>query len=160
LRAVAAYGTFVVDPRRLVDENGTFLCETGTEAERVLASVRSGSIDSFVPAIDLSHGRELLLPAQRVFPMLRPSRAVHIPCGTSPALDWRGALVDGLLQHCVRLTIADLATSQCDIAPVRLEEYDWDPVVRFLAAMVRAAGMKLTLADVTGPLGTPVVACS
>src|SRR5262249_5112076 len=138
LRAVAAYGTIVVDPRRLVDANGTFLCETGTCAERVLASVRSGSIDSFVRAVDLSHGRELLLPAPHVFPMLRPSRVLRIPCGTSAALDWRGALADGLLQHCVRLTAADPACSQRELG---VEDYDRDPVVRFLAAMIRAAGI-------------------
>src|SRR5262249_32375531 len=141
------------------DGDGTFLCETGSDAKRALARVRSGSIDALVRAIDLSDGREVLLPAERVFPMLRRRRAARIPCGTSAACDWRGALVHGLLQHSVRLTVAGLASRRGEIMPIRMEEYDWDPVVHFLAAMVRAAGVELDLADVTGPLGVPVVAC-
>jgi YcaO cyclodehydratase, ATP-ad Mg2+-binding len=148
----------VVDPRLLVDEKGAFLGPREGDAERLLGFVRGGSVNAFARVIDLTDGRERLLPAPVAFPVLRRPRPARIPCGTSAALDWRQALTHGLLQHCVRLTV--LASSfQARQASALAEDFDQDSSVRFLAAMAKAVGIDLTLHDITGPLGVPVVAC-
>jgi hypothetical protein len=159
LQAVAAYGTIVVDPRRLVHQDGTYVCGTATAARRALARVRSGSVAAFVRAVDVTDGRERFVPARDVFPMLRARRGPQIPCGAGTGVGWREALTYGLLQHCVRLTVAGLSYRRREISPVDVEEYHSDAVVQFLAEMARAAGLEVTLADVTGPFGVPVVAC-
>jgi hypothetical protein len=43
---------------------------------------------------------------------------------------------------------------------VAAEDFDQDSGVRFLAAMAKAAGIDLSLHDITGPAGIPVVACT
>ena len=160
VRALAAYGSIVVDPRLLVDENGTYLGPREGDAARLLGSVRAGSVDAFVRTIDLTDGRERLVPAQRAFPVLRTHRPSPTPCGTSAALNWRRALMDGLLQHCVRLAASGLSSQARQPAALVAEDFDQDPGVRFLTAMVKAASIDLTLHDITGPAGIPVVACT
>jgi YcaO cyclodehydratase, ATP-ad Mg2+-binding len=157
---VAAYGSIVVDPRLLVDENGTYLGPREGDATRLLGSVRGGSVDAFVRATDLTDGRERLLPARQAFPVLRTPRPSRTPCGTSAALDWREALTHGLLQHCVRLTVSGSSYQARQPTALAAEDFDQDPAVRFLATMVKAAGIDLTLHDITGPAGVPVVACA
>lgn len=160
VQALAAYGSIMVDPRLLVDKNGTFLGPREGDAARLLGPVRDGSVDAFVRAIDLTDGRERLLPARQAFPVLRMLGPAHTPCGTSAALEWRQALTHGLLQHCVRLTVSDSSFPARQHSALAAEDFDQDSGVRFLAAMVKAAGIDLTLHDITGPAGIPVVACT
>jgi hypothetical protein len=141
----------------VVDGDGVYLCKRDIDPTRVLASLRAGTLDAFVRAIDLHDGQERLLPAQRVFPLLRDHHATLTPCGTSAAFGWREALAHGLLQHCVRLTLSGRAAQRSEAAVLDIEEFDSDPDVRFLSAMVRAARIDVAVADVTGPLGVPVV---
>jgi ribosomal protein S12 methylthiotransferase accessory factor YcaO len=157
---VAAYGSIVVDPRLLVDENGAFLGPREGDATRLLGSVRGGSVNAFVRAVGLNDGRERLLPAQLAFPVLRMPQAACAPCGASAALDWRHALMHGLIQHCVRLTVSGSSFQTRKASALAAEDFDQDSGVRFLAAMVKAAGIDLTLHDITGPAGIPVVACA
>jgi ribosomal protein S12 methylthiotransferase accessory factor YcaO len=63
------------------------------------------------------------------------------------------------MQHCLRLTVSS-SSFQARPATLAVEDFDQDPGVRFLAAMVKAAGLGLTLHDITGPAGVPVVACT
>jgi hypothetical protein len=160
LQALAAYGSIVVDPRLLVDENGTFLSPREGDATRLLRYVRDGSVDAFVRAIDLTDGQERLLPARQAFPMLRTPEPSHTPCGTSAALEWRQALTHGLLQHCARLTVSGSSCQARQPSALAAADFDQDPGVRFLAAMVKAAGIDLTLHDITGLAAVPVVACA
>ena len=160
LQALAAYGSIVVDPRLLVDQNGTLLGPREGDPTRLLRPVRDGSVDAFVRAVDLTDGCERLLPARQAFPVLRTREPLHTPCGTSAAPDWHQALTHGLLQHCVRLTVSASSFPARPHRAVAVEEFDQDPEVGFLAAMVRAAGIDLTLHDITGPAGIPVVACT
>jgi ribosomal protein S12 methylthiotransferase accessory factor YcaO len=39
-------------------------------------------------------------------------------------------------------------------------DFDHDPAGRYLAAMVKAAGLEIKLHQLTGPVGIPVVACA
>ena len=160
IQALAAYGSIVVDPRLLVGKNSTFLGPRVGDATRLLESVRDGSVEAFVRAADLPDGRERLLPAQQAFPALRPRRPALAPCGTSAAVEWRQALTHGLLQHCVRLTVSGSPARARQAPALAAEDFDQDSGLRFLAAMVKAAGIDLTLHDVTGSLGVPVVACA
>ena len=107
VQALVTYGSIVVDPRLLVDENGAFLGPREGDATRLLGSVRGGSVDAFVRAVGLTDGRERLLPVQLAFPVLRTPQPTRAPCGASAALGWRQALTHGLIQHCVRLTVSD-----------------------------------------------------
>jgi hypothetical protein len=156
-QALAAYGSVVVDPRLLVDVGGRFLGPPDGDATRLLESVRAGSVDAFVRATDLTDGRDRLLPARQVFGVLRAPELA--PSGTSAAPSWRQALTHGLLQHCVRLTISRSSFRTRQHAVLAAEDFDQDPGLRFLAAMVKAAGIGITLHDITGPAGVPVVAC-
>lgn len=160
LRALAAYASIVVDPRLLVGGDGAFLGPDDGDAARLLGSVRDGSVDAFVRATDLTDGRERLLPASRAFPVLRTPGPFRAPCGTSAALEWRQALTHGLLQHCVRLTVSGSSSRARRPPALAAADFDQDPALRFLAAMVKAAGLDLTLHDITGPAGVPVVACA
>ena len=160
LQALAGYGSIVVDPRLLAGRNGAFLGPREANATRLLRAVRHGSVDAFVRATDLTDGRERLVPAQQAFPVLRTPIPGRTPCGTSAALDWRQALAHGLLQHCVRLTVSGSSVQARHPAVLAAEDFDRDPGVRFLAAMVKAAGIGLTLHDITGPAEVPVVACT
>jgi len=160
VQALATYGSIVVDPRLLVDYEGAFLCPRDDDGMRLLGSVRDGSVDAFVRAVDLADGRERLLPARQAFPVLRTRQAAHPPCGTSAALDWRQAVTHGLLQHCARLTVSGSSSRPRPPSALAPEDFDQDPGIRFLAAMVQAAGLDLILRDITGPAGVPVVACS
>ncbi len=157
--ALAAYGSIVVDPRLLVDENGMFLSPRDGDATPLLGSVCDGSVDAFVRAIDLANGRERLLPAGHAFPVLRTPKAAHPPVGASAATEWRQALAYGLLQHCVRLTVSGSSFQSRQPSALGAEDFDDDSGLRFLATMARAAGIDLTLHDITGPAGVPVVAC-
>ncbi len=159
VQALAAYGSIVVDPRLLVDKNGAFLGPRTGNAARLLGPVRDGSVDTFVRAIDLTDGRERLLPAEQAFPVLRTPEPSHAPCGTSAALDWRQALTVGLLQHCVRLTVSGSSFPAREHPALAVADFDQDPSVWFLATMAKAAGIDCTLHDITGPAGIPVVAC-
>jgi len=157
LQALAAYGSIMVDPRLLVDAGGTFLGPRDGDATRLLGSVRDGSVDAFVRAIDLTDGRDRLLPARQAFGVLRAPELA--PCGTSAAPGWQQALAHGLLQHCVRLTVSGSSFRARQHSVLAAEDFDQDPGVRFLAAMAKAAGLAVTLHDITGPAGVPVVAC-
>lgn len=160
LQALAAYASMVVDPRLLVDQNGTFLGPRDGDAARLLGPVRGGSLDAFARAIDLTDGRERLLPAQLAFPVLQTPEPTRTPCGTSAAPDWLQALTHGLVQHCVRLTVTGPSSRARQASALAAEDFDQDSGVQFLAAMVKAAGIDLSLHDITGPAGIPVVACT
>jgi hypothetical protein len=160
LQALAAYGSVVVDPRLLAGRDGAFLGPREADATQLLEPVRNGSIAAFVRATGLIDGRERLVPAQQAFPVLRTPTLRRLPCGTSAALDWRQALAHGLLQQCVRLTVSGSPLQRRHCATLAADDFDQDPGVRFLAAMVKAARIGLTLHDLTGPAGIPVVACT
>jgi hypothetical protein len=160
VQALAAYGSIVVDPRLLLRRNGEFLGPRECDAARLLRSVRAGSVEAFVRAIDLTDGRERLLPAQQAFPVLRSHETSPVACGTTAALDWRQAVTHGLLKHCVRLTVANPSLQARQPVAIAVEDFEQDPGVRFLAAMVKAAGIDVTLHNITGPAGIPVVACA
>jgi len=160
VQALAAYGSIVVDPRLLVHASGTYLSPCEGDATRLLQSVRDGSVEAFVRATDLTDGWERLLPARQAFPVLQRPSLCPTPCGTSAALDWRQALTHGLLQHCARLTVASPSLPARQPSAMLVADFDHDPEVRFLATMVKAAGLDLTLHDITGPTGVPVVACA
>lgn len=164
LNALAAYGSLVVDPRTLLDVDGTpFGFRRRRNASDLLARIRNSDVTPYTRAIDLTTGRERLIPATAVYPALSTFGAISAPCGASAALDWQEALTHGLLQHCVRLTVAgtpapDRFRSVLD--PEKLTgEFAEDHTIAFLLAMARAAALDLALYDVTGPIGVPVVAC-
>jgi hypothetical protein len=160
VQALAAYASVVVDPRLLVGKDGAFLGPRDGDAARLLRSVRDGSVEAFVRAIDLTDDRERLLPARQAFPALLTPEPSRVSVGTSVALEWRHALTHGLLQHCVRLTVSGSSGQARQPSALAAEDFDQDSDVRFLAAMVRAADIDITLHDITGPAGIPVVACA
>jgi hypothetical protein len=159
LTALATYTSNVVDPRLLVNERGRFLTSSDSDPVPLLASVRAGEIQACIRADDLIDDEECILPAALAFPALGPKVPVTTPCGASAGLDWKQALTYGLLQHCVQVTISERSQLGWQSFILRKEDFEHDAEVRYLLAMVRAAGIEITLRDITGPLGVPVVAC-
>lgn len=159
LSALATYASTVIDPRLLVDADGGVLGSPENDPSRLLEMVRDGA-PAFVRAIDLSDGTERLVPARQAYPVLTTQGPFRAPCGASAALDAQLALTDGLLQHCVQLTVDGVSLAAGPLTVLAAEDFNHDPAVRFLVAMVKAAGLRLTLRDVTGPIEVPVVACA
>ncbi|MFF3404073.1 YcaO-like family protein [Streptomyces sp. NPDC002659] len=162
LRALAAYGSVMIDPRLLVDRHGGFISAPDADPLPVLHAVGQGAVGAFARAVDLTDGRTRLVPAHLAFPVLRAatsSEPYRVACGTAAGHSWDQAVTNALLQHCLRLTVdGHLRRSRTpgDLTPRRFEH---DPTVRFCLDMLRAAELDVTLSDVTGPLGVPVVAC-
>jgi hypothetical protein len=160
LTALATYASNVIDPRLLVDESGKFLGPSDSDPEPLMDSVRSGDVQACVRAFDLIDHEECFLPAALAFPALGPKPPTGPACGSSASLDWQQALAQGLLQHCVQVTVSEWSQLNWHSHVLKTDEFEHDPDVRYLLAMAKAAGIEVSLRDVTGPLGVPVVACN
>ncbi|HET7015135.1 MAG TPA: hypothetical protein VFI65_14555 [Streptosporangiaceae bacterium] len=60
--------------------------------------------------------------------------------------------------HSADRTVGDSPLAAGPSATLAIDAFEHEPTVRFLAAMVKAAGLRLTLRDITGPAQVPVVA--
>lgn len=160
LRALEAYGSVMLDPRLLVDRDGAFISGPDGDAMRLLSAVRCGMVEAFVRGADLVRGATRLIPAPVAFPVLRvPRGAFLVPSGTAAGFGWDHALVEALRQECRRLTVEGPLRRRGAPRDLHPSRFGDDPATRFGLDMLRAAGLRPTLHDVSGPLAVPVVAC-
>jgi YcaO cyclodehydratase, ATP-ad Mg2+-binding len=147
LRALAMYGSLMVDPRRLLPPGGS----------RAAVPLR----DARVHAIGLTDARVHLVPAMLAFPALRrPVSPYRLPPGTAAGYSWRGALEAALVDLCLRLGVAEALRSRQQFPPVDLDAAPLDEAAVRLLAYLACPGEPVVVHDVTGSLGVPTFACA
>jgi hypothetical protein len=146
LRALAWYGSRMVDPRRLLSPAGS------------TPGGRPGG--GRIHAIGLTDGRAHLVPATLAFPALRAPASQAPPPGVAGAYSWRAAVEAGLIGQCRRLGVAEAVRSRDEFPRVNLDAAPLDPPGERLLAYLACTGEPLAVHDVTGTLGVPTFACS
>ncbi|MGW3773823.1 hypothetical protein [Actinomadura verrucosospora] len=172
MAALAAYTSLMVDPRRLLTASGRPLLEADAAPSAALATLTgpgpagvlpatAHASSGFVHTLCLKSGRPHRLPAAVAFPALRRvPGAYRTPCGVAAAHTWTAALQMGLLQHCEQLTVSwARSPSRPPLPQIDPESIPQDATVRWCLPMALALGLSLTVHDLTGPLGVPVLAC-
>ncbi|MDL4773943.1 hypothetical protein [Actinomadura xylanilytica] len=179
LAACSAHAVLMVDPRRLVDAEERPAFEPGTDAHLALSLLREGEADAHVHGYALTgRGEVRLVPAETVFPALRP-RAVQdagetgppwvVPTGLASAYTWSDAVTTGVLAHVRRLALQESAEA-CGPSPrVELENVPLDAVgTRYLSilaalgeeAAVYAIGRSLPAFTMLCQVGGSVRGCA
>ncbi|MEU4834402.1 hypothetical protein [Streptosporangium sp. NPDC023615] len=184
LRALAAYGSLMVDPRRLVTADGRAAAGPGDDPVRVLAALREGRVNGLVWGHVPGTREARLVDAAEAFPWLRatggtpvppgPSEPVRPsgppgppgppdpfgpPVGAAAAYSWREAVEAGVVAQCHRLTVAELAAATVPFARLPLDRMRLDARGERYRAMLAVVGEPLEVFDVTGSLGVPAVLC-
>ncbi|MGI5282702.1 hypothetical protein ACQEVF_05160 [Nonomuraea polychroma] len=160
LRALAAYGSLMVDPRRLVTADGHPLAGPRDDPGPMLAALReeqaAGLIWGHVPGT-----REAcLVDATEAFPWLRAGGGGAVPpVGAAAAYSWREAVEAGVTAQCHQLTVAELATATAPFARLPLGRMRLGARGDRYRAMLAAVGEPLEVFDITGSLGVPTVLC-
>nr|ACS83771.1 hypothetical protein [Nonomuraea sp. WU8817] len=117
-----------------------------------LALDRRRLVDGRVWAYDLADGAARLVPADEVFASTAGGSTAGVPLGAAAAYSWAEAVAEGLVAQAAALTLAGAGHAG---EPYGRADLAGAPA--YLLAMVRALGEELTVHDVTGPLGVPVV---
>jgi hypothetical protein len=158
LKAFASYSSLMLDPRRLIVTGDPAVPRT--DPDGMLSALRSGRLTGRVPGYGLTDGKTHLLDAAQVFPALRASdRPYTTPPGTAAAYSWDEAVAAGVIDQCLRITLRDLAESNTPFAQVDLRSAVLDAPGDRYRALLAAVGEPVTVYDVTGPLGVPVMLC-
>ncbi|HKE50830.1 MAG TPA: YcaO-like family protein [Actinomycetes bacterium] len=161
LRGLAAYGSLMVDPRRLHVREGTVHpaspC-TGDPFEGLVALL-AGQWSGYIWGYGLADGLPYELPAAAVFPALRGVRSSYEPpAGAAAGYDWAEAVRNGLLGQCRRMTLAELAESRGPFTPIEWTEVALDESGDRYRSLVRMIGQRLDVFDVTGSARVPTLA--
>lgn len=154
LRALATYGSLMVDPRLLVDQDDRPLIAPDADPDTALALLRSGDINGFAHGVRLTDDEPVLVPADQAFPALRQGRP---GIGAAAAYSWHDAVRDSLIQHARARTIAAAADRLSH--PIDLDDIDLDAATAYCRTMLAATGEPCTVSDITGTLGIPTVHC-
>jgi len=156
LRGLAVYGSLMVDPRRLHARGEASLT---SDPEQDLAALLAGTWSGFAWGYGLADGLAYELPAAEVFPALRGVRSRYAPpAGAAAGYDWDQAIRKGLLDQCRRLTLSEIASSCHHITPISWYEVAMDAHGSRYRAMVKIAGGRLDVYDVTGAVRVPTLA--
>lgn len=158
LRGLAAYGSLMVDPRRLHVGQDAADPRTGNPDED-LAALRAGRWSGLVWGHGLADGRPYELPAAAVFPALRGVRPGDPPpSGAAAGHDWQEAVRSGLLGQCRRLTLAEIGNDRRRFRPIEWNEVALDSRGRRYRSTVKIIKGRLDVYDVTGSPGVPTLA--
>jgi YcaO cyclodehydratase, ATP-ad Mg2+-binding len=158
LRGLAAYGSLMVDPRRLQIRRDAADPRTG-DPDEDLASLRAGQWNGFVWGHRLADGRSHEIPAAVVFPALRGVRSSYVaPAGAAAGYDCEEAVRHGLVGQCRRLTLAEVAECRHPFTPIDWYEVALDVRGGRHRSMVKIVGERLDVYDVTGSPCVPTLA--
>jgi hypothetical protein len=147
LRALAWYGSLMVDPRRLLSPGGSTPAAPAQEAH--------------VHAIGLTEGGVHLVPAALAFPALRAPRPPYLlPTGAAAGYSWRAAIEAGLLGQCRRVGVAEAVRSHAEFPRLDLDGAPLDPSGERLLAYLACTDEPVAVHDLTRTLGVPTFACS
>lgn len=157
LRGLAAYGSLMVDPRRL-HVRGDALSLTGDPGED-LAALCAGEWSGFVWGHGLADRQPHALAAEVVFPALRRVRPGDLPPpGAAAGYDWHEAVRVGLIGQCRRLALAEIDAGRRRFRRISLDDAALDPHGSRYRSMAKIIGGELDVYDVTGSAGMPTLA--
>lgn len=156
LAALERYASLMVDPRRLLTEDGRPLVTPDAAPERALEALRAEELAGWVRGFDLVDRRVRLVRADSAFPPLRGDFAA--PVGVSAADDWPAAVEAGLAAHCERWTVAEARSAHRRFPQLDPWSRCADGATEDFLHLLAAVGEHLAVHDVTGRLGVPAVA--
>lgn len=156
LTALERYASLMVDPRRLLTEDGEPLVAPDAAPERALEALRAEELAGWVRGFDLVDRRVRLVRADSAFPPLRGDFAP--PVGVSAAYDWPAAVEAGLAAHCERWTVAEARSAHRRFPQLDPWAHCADGTAGDFLHLLAAVGEPLAVHDITGRLGAPAVA--
>jgi hypothetical protein len=158
LRGLAAYGSLMVDPRRLHVRPGATDPRTG-DPEKDLAAMRAGGWTGFVWGHGLADGDLHEVSAEAVFPALRGDASTDlVPPGAAAGYDWDEAVRTGLLGQCRQVTLTEVADGRHRFTPIDWHEAALDEHGRRYRSLVKVIAGGLEVHDVTGSAEVPTLA--
>jgi ribosomal protein S12 methylthiotransferase accessory factor YcaO len=157
LRGLAAYGSLMVDPRRLHIRADTADPRTG-DPEEDLSALRAGQWRGLVWGHRLADGRPHELAAAAVFPALRGTMSHDPPPGAAAGYGWQEAVRGGLIGQCRRLTLAEIGDDRRRFSPIEWDEVPLDARGDRYRSTAKITGAKLDVYDVTGSPRVPTLA--
>lgn len=154
MRALAVYGSLMVDPRRLLTSGGK-----ARDPKETLRELRTGQTTAFVWGYGCIDGKPVLIDARAAFSALRPDGTIDYrpPAGVSAGYSLREAVTAGLIAHCHQLTLGEAVTTTTPFPRVDPAEVSMDAEGDRYLRMLTAVGELLTFYDITGSLGVPAV---
>jgi hypothetical protein len=155
LRALAVYGSLVLDPRRVSTSDGSPLFGPDDDPGQALRRLRDGRLQGCVRAIDLTDGQAPLIPVSTAYPALTDPRST--PIGVTAAYSWTEAVQAGLIEHCRRLTIDEALRSRRPFPLADLSMSD-EATGKHLSLLDATSG-SVAIYDITGTGEVPTVAC-
>ncbi|WP_242888300.1 hypothetical protein [Actinomadura litoris] len=158
LAAFSAYGSLMIDPRRLTGPDGEPAFPGEDDPFHALALLRDGAWrEVYVPGRAPASGRERFVRVARAFPALR---SADVPFAVPPeivsAYSRRDAVTAGVLA-CVRRLALDAAPGEA--ARVDVADVPHDPVTSRYLTILDALGEDVTLHRLGGDFPAPTVHC-
>lgn len=157
LRALARYGSRMIDPRR-AHLTGAGHAQQEQDPRRLLDLLHTGEAEATVWGLRLTDGRPCPVDVRSVFPALgTPADRAADPVGLGAGLDWAEMVDTGLLAHVSALAVAEAV----DRSPGPLSVLVWpqgDERIRRGHRLLTALGHTTTALDLTGATGVPTVA--
>ncbi|MBB4933461.1 hypothetical protein F4561_004281 [Lipingzhangella halophila] len=154
LLGYAAYGSLMVDPRRLLGSD--LRTRYGDTPEDALHELRSGHRPGFVRGYRLRDQRPCAVPAERAFAVLTGTAPPAWPVtGSAAGYTWREALERALLGHCRALALRHAAASTTPFPAVGLSAAPLDEQGERYRGTLRALGLTPEIHDLGGLLGVP-----
>lgn len=158
LGGLAAYGSLMVDPRRLHVRPGGADPRTG-DPDRDLATLLAGEWDGLVWGHGLADGRPHDVAVGTVFPALCGARSNHVvPPGAAAGYDWDEAVRTGLIGQCRQLTLTEVGEGRHRFTPIQWDGIALDERARRYRSLVTLIGEGFGVFDVTGSAGVPTLA--
>ncbi|WP_026413553.1 YcaO-like family protein [Actinomadura oligospora] len=160
LNAFSAYGSLMVDPRRLVGPDHEQAFPGDADPDQALSRLREDAHDRFVHGYALTDGRVRLVRASLAFPVLNPTaRHLPVPPGVASAYTWRDAVTAGVLAHVGRLTLEEMTAEARPRPRIDLDTAPLDRAGARYRAILAAVDEEVVVHDVTGTLSVPTVFC-
>ncbi|MGX7672523.1 YcaO-like family protein [Plantactinospora sp. DSM 117369] len=158
LNAFSAYGSLMLDPRRLVgiDHEPVFAPDVDPDLALLDDRLRAG----YLQGCTLTDGRIRLVPVSRAFPALRPAhRARPVPPGIASAYSWQEAVTAGTLAQVRRLTLGEMTAARRPFPRIDMDAVPLDPVGTRYRGILAAVPEEVVVQDITGTLSVPTVFC-
>jgi hypothetical protein len=161
LRALATYSSLMIDPRRVLRADRRPWTRPDADPHEALSGLRANPGQGYLHGVDPADGDVRAIPVGEVFPALLGAGAGYrAPCGVVAAYSWAEAVLEGLIAHCRRLTMARIGTHDALFPQIELSGPLLDDLARYATAMLAAVGVSAEAYDVTSVLGVPTVACA
>lgn len=159
LSAFGMYGSMMLDPRRLLHRHRESALVGRTEDPGpALLALRSRSLEARAWAYELGRDRPTTIEVHQAFPAL--TAVDHLPSspvGAAAAYDWRGAVSQGLLQHCEELACSELEQQAETMPRLDIDGLTLGEESRRYLRLARALGDSLVAYDFSAEVGVPTI---